>query len=186
MKYRSMVKEFSIIFLIGLIVLLSLQNFLIVGRTKNSTQNDYSSFCKKIAEEDSGKIGYWNEVLLNDLRIYSQADITVSGTNTEIINWIISHENIRNPFFNYIMFCTPDGVGYASNGTSFTVISKDFYREIMNNDKQLYVSNIDFQADGSVCYYIARPVFNGTGKKLESSQAQLNSMKLKKCFLCLK
>jgi len=166
MKYRSMAKEFSVIFLIGLVILLTAQSLLIVNKTKDSTQNDYSDFCAEIIEEDSGKISYWNEVLLNDLRIYSQSDIAFTGNNEEIIKWIRSHENIRNQLFNYIMYCTPDGVGYKSDGSAISVISKDFYREVMNNNKEYYASNIDFQLDGSVCYYLARPVFDSNNKKI--------------------
>lgn len=166
MKYRSMAKEFSLIIFGGLFLLLALQVLLIVRKAQKSTQEDYSAFCAEIAKEDSGKIAYWNQVLLNDLRIYSQSDIAMTGTDQEIIDWIISHDNIRNPLFNYIMYCTPDGVGHTSSGGIVTAISMDFYRQIMTNNQSSYVSNISFQLDGSVCYYLARPVFNKDGKKL--------------------
>jgi len=166
MKYRSMAVQFSVIIFFGLSILLTFQSALIVKRVKSATLQDYSNFCAQIAEEDSGKINYWNQVLLNDLRMYSQSDIAMVGTNQQIIDWIISHDNIRNPLFNYIMFCSPEGVGYTSAGGTVTVISMDFYRELMNTDKKSYVSNIEFQADGSVCYYLARPVFNGKGQKI--------------------
>ena len=61
------------------------------------------------------------------------------------------------------MFCSPDGVGYASDGKILTVISKPFFRSIMNDKKKTYVSDIDFQLDGTVCYYIARPAYNSVG-----------------------
>ncbi len=166
MKFRSMAFQFSSVFMIGLVVLLTAQSFLIVSRVKNYTKDDYSQFSSKIVEEDSSKISVWNNVLLNDLRLYSDSDVAKSGDNEAIIDWILSHDNIRNPLFNYILYCTPDGVGHSSDGSAFTVISKGFYREIMKNGKDSYVSNIDFQSDGSVCYYIARPVFNKANKKI--------------------
>ena len=35
---------------------------------------------------------------------------------------------------------------------------------IVDDRKSTYVSDIDFQLDGSVCYYIARPAYNSAGQ----------------------
>ena len=163
-KYAHLAMQFSLYILAILVVSFVLQNIFIVKSVKAYSQRDYSDFSEKVITEDAGKIQNWNEVLVNDLRIYSDNDVTKAGNADRIIAWLLSHENIRNPLFNYVMFCTPDGVGYASDGRILTVISKPFFRSIMNDKKELYVSDIDFQLDGSVCYYIARPAYNSTGK----------------------
>ena len=163
-KYSHLAMQFSLYILAILVVSFVLQNIFIVKSVKASSQRDYSDFSEKVIVEDAGKIQYWNEVLVNDLRIYSDNDITKAGNTENIINWLLSHESIRNPLFNYVMFCTPDGVGYASDGQILTVISKPFFRSIMNDKKKTYVSDIDFQLDGSVCYYIARPGYNAAGQ----------------------
>ena len=163
-KYSHLAVHFSINILLILIVSFVLQNVFIVKNVKSSSKADYSNFSEKVIVEDAGKIQYWNEVLVNDLRIYSDNDITKAGDPDQIISWLLSHEKIRNPLFNYVMFCTPDGVGHSSDGKIITVISKPFFRSIMNDKKESFVSNIDFQLDGSVCYYIARPAYNAAGK----------------------
>ena len=163
-KYGHLAMQFSLYILAILVVSFVLQNIFIVKSVKASSQRDYSDFSEKVIVEDAGKIQHWNEVLVNDLRIYSDNDITKTGNTDNIISWLLSHESIRNPLFNYVMFCTPDGVGYASDGQILTVISKPFFRSIMNDKKKLYVSDIDFQVDGSVCYYIARPGYNAAGQ----------------------
>ena len=163
-KYAHLAMQFSLYILAILVVSFVLQNIFIVKSVKAYSQRDYSDFSEKVITEDAGKIQNWNEVLVNDLRIYSDNDVTKAGNADRIIAWLLSHEDIRNPLFNYVMFCTPDGVGYASDGRILTVISKPFFRSIMNDKKELYVSDIDFQLDGSVCYYIARPAYNSTGK----------------------
>ena len=163
-KYSHLAVQFSINILLILLVSFVLQNVFIVRSVKSSSKTDYSDFSEKVIAEDAGKIQYWNEVLVNDLRIYSDNDVTKAGNPQKIIDWLISHENIRNPLFNYVMFCTPDGVGHSSDGKTITVISKPFFRSIMNDKKETFVSNIDFQLDGSVCYYIARPAYNAAGK----------------------
>ena len=162
-KYAHLAMQFSLYILAILVVSFVLQNIFIVKSVKAYSQRDYSDFSEKVIAEDAGKIQNWNEVLVNDLRIYSDNDVTKAGNKDRIIDWLLSHEDIRNPLFNYVMFCTPDGVGYASDGSILTVISKPFFRSIMNDKKKLYVSDIDFQLDGSVCYYIARPAYNAAG-----------------------
>jgi methyl-accepting chemotaxis protein len=162
-KYARLAFQFSIKILAILIASFVIQNIFIVQSVKSSSKDDYSSFSEKIIEEDAGKIQHWNEVLVNDLRIYSDNDVTKEGNTNAIIEWLLTHENIRNKLFNYVMFCTPDGVGHSSDGKIITVISKPFFRAIMNERKSIFVSNIDFQLDGSVCYYIARPAYNNRG-----------------------
>lgn len=162
-KYGHLAMQFSLYILAILAVFFVLLCIFIVKSVKSSSQRDYSDFSEKVIAEDAGKIQYWNEVLVNDLRIYSDNDVTKAGNKNEIISWLLSHENIRNPLFNYVMFCSPDGVGYASYGKILTVISKPFFRSIMNDKKKTYVSDIDFQLDGTVCYYIARPAYNSVG-----------------------
>lgn len=162
-KYGHLAMQFSLYILAILAVFFVLLCIFIVKSVKSSSQRDYSDFSEKVIAEDAGKIQYWNEVLVNDLRIYSDNDVTKAGNKNEIISWLLSHENIRNPLFNYVMFCSPDGVGYASDGKILTVISKPFFRSIMNDKKKTYVSDIDFQLDGTVCYYIARPAYNSVG-----------------------
>ena len=162
-KYSHLAVQFSLNILVVLFVLFAVQIIVTVKQVKKGSQRDYSDFSQKVIAEDAGKIQYWNEVLVNDLRIYSDNDVTKAGNANEIISWLRSHENIRNPLFNYIVFCTPDGVGHSSDGKTITVISKPFFRSIMNDRQKQFVSNIDFQLDGSVCYYIARPAFSSTG-----------------------
>ena len=163
-KYSHLALQFSLYILVILIVSFVIQNIFIVKSVKSNSQKDYSDFSEKVIVEDAGKIQYWNEVLVNDLRIYSDNDVTKTGNTKNIIEWLLSHESIKNQLFNYVMFCTPDGVGYASDGKILTVISKPFFRSIMNDKKKVYVSDIDFQTDGSVCYYIARPAYNSAGQ----------------------
>ncbi|MCR5724035.1 MAG: HAMP domain-containing protein [Treponema sp.] len=163
-KYAHLAAQFSVIILVILIISFVIQNIFIVKTVQSSSKADYSDFSEKVIAEDAGKVQYWNEVLVNDLRLYSDNDVTKAGNANEIINWLISHESIRNPLFNYVMYCTPDGVGHSSNGKTLTVISKPFFRSIMNERQPQFVSNIDFQLDGSVCYYIARPAYNTKGE----------------------
>lgn len=163
-KYGHLAVQFSMNILVVLVFFFVIQNALIVHMVKDFSNDDYSAFSEKVIQEDAGKISNWNEVLVNDLRIYSDNDVTKRGDTDEILRWISSHENIRNSFFNYIMFCTPDGVGHSSDGRTITVISMPFFRSIMTERKERYVSNIEFIPDGSVCYYIARPAYNSKGE----------------------
>ncbi len=163
-KYHRMSVQFSSFLAIMLIVFLTIESVLIVRNARSSTRRDYSSFCAKITEEDAGKIGCWNDILVNDLRIFSDSDVVKNGSEAEIISYLENHSSIINSRYNYVLFCTPDGIGHSNSGKTFTVSSRAFYRELINGKSPSYVSNIDFQNDGSVCYYIARPAYNSAGK----------------------
>ena len=162
-KFGHLAVQFSVKLVSMLLVLFVIQGVFIVRTVRNSTKQDYSDFSSKVIGEDAGKIQNWNDVLVNDLRIYSDNDVTKTGDTDRILGWLLSHESIKNPLFNYIVFCTPDGVGHSSDGKTITVISKPFFRSIMKDGKDHFVSNIDFQLDGTVCYYIARPAYDASG-----------------------
>ncbi len=162
-RYGSLAIEFSMVIILIMVLFFSLLDVLVVRYVKAYSRKDYATFSAKIAEEDAGKIGNWNQILLNDLRIYSDSDVTKRGNAEEIIAWLRSHDDIRNPYFNYLLFCTGDGVGYSSDGTAMTVISRDFFRNIYKEKKSTFVSDINFLSDGSACYYISRPAYDSSG-----------------------
>ena len=163
-KYGKLAVQFSIQIFVILAFFFALQGIVTVRNVRKSSAKEYSDFSKKVIEEDAGKISNWNEILVNDLRIYSDSDVTAEGDTEAIIEWLQSHAAIKNDRFKHILFCTLDGVGHSSDGTSVTVISKPFYREIVKSNKPFYVSNIDFQSDGTVCYYIGRPAYDKNRK----------------------
>jgi methyl-accepting chemotaxis protein len=161
--YHRMAVQFASSLAIVFLVFFTVEAFLIVRYARKATRANYFGFSAKIIEEDAEKVTWWNTVLVNDLRFYSTSDVAASGNPAVIITWLEQHERIRNPLFNYIAFCTPDGIGHLENGKTITVVSRPFFREIMTGKTDIYVSNIDFQKDGTVCYYISRPVRDAAG-----------------------
>ena len=79
-KYKRLAVQFSVQILVILAFFFTLQGVVTVSNVRKSSAKDYSDFCKKIIEEDAGKISNWNEILVNDLRLYSDADVT-AGLN---------------------------------------------------------------------------------------------------------
>jgi len=162
-KYGKFALTFGIWVFFILASFFLIQNTLIVRSVRSSTQGDYSSFGAKIVEEDASKIGFWTETLLNDLRYYSESDVTKLGDQETIIRWLHAHTSFRNKAFDYVVFCTPEGVGYLDTGSTITTISKKFYTAIATDKKESYVSNIEFLSDGRVCFYISRPAYDKKG-----------------------
>lgn len=68
-KYGHLAVQFSTAIVAVLFVFFVLQGVFIVTSVKNSSKRDYSDFSEKVIKEDAGKIQYWNNVLVNDLRI---------------------------------------------------------------------------------------------------------------------
>ena len=155
-RYGSLAIEFSMVIILIMVLFFSLLDVLVVRYVKAYSRKDYATFSAKIAEEDAGKIGNWNQILLNDLRIYSDNDVTKRGNAEEIIAWLRSHDDIRNPYFNYLLFCTGDGVGYSSDGTAMTVISRDFFRNIYKEKNPLsYPTSISFLTEAPAIIFRA-------------------------------
>ena len=84
-KYSHLAVSFSIRIFIVLVLFFSILTFLLVRTVKNFSEKDYSSFSEKVIEEDAGKISNWNEVLVNDLRIYADNDVTKTGDTDAIL-----------------------------------------------------------------------------------------------------
>ena len=123
-KYAHLAMQFSLYILAILVVSFVLQNIFIVKSVKAYSQRDYSDFSEKVIAEDAGKIQNWNEVLVNDLRIYSDNDVTKAGNADRIIAWLLSHENIRNiKLFFIIHDRTEKRLGNYSQNSSVTCIA---------------------------------------------------------------
>lgn len=179
-KYGRIVFQICIVMLFILAAIFAFMTYATVSTVRMSSIRTYEEFSVRIAEEEAEKISNWNNILLNDLRMYSEHDIMDAGNTDAIIEWLRNHEKIRNPNFNYVLFCTLDGVGYADDGSVQTVISTDFYHGIVKNNAATYVSNLEFQIDGTACYYIARPVYNAKKQMIGVVAGSVNSVALQK------
>lgn len=179
-KYGRIVFQICIVMLFILAAIFAFMTYATVSTVRMSSIRTYEEFSVRIAEEEAEKISNWNNILLNDLRMYSEHDIMDAGNTDAIIEWLRNHEKIRNPNFNYVLFCTLDGVGYADDGSVQTVISTDFYQGIVKNNAATYVSNLEFQIDGTACYYIARPVYNAKKQMIGVVAGSVNSVALQK------
>lgn len=163
-KYGSLVRQFSLYLLGALVLMFLFQIIIIVQIVRKTSMKTYEEFCTKIIDEDAEKISNWNMILLNDLRHYSESDIVKTGNTDAIIKDLQQHSGHTNEYFNYIVFCTLDGVGFSDKGNTVTVISNQFFMEIVNRKKELFVSDIVFQPDGSAGYFIARPAYDENRK----------------------
>ncbi len=186
-RYGRIVFQICIVMLFILTAIFAFMTVATVSTVRMSSIRTYEEFSVRIAKEEAEKISNWNDVLINDLRIYSDNDIMDDGTTDDIIFWLRYHKEIRNPNFNYVLFCTLDGVGYSDDGNVQTVISTDFFQAIVKRGEKTYVSNLEFQYDGTACYYIARPAYNRSKKmvgivagsvKSDALQQLINSTKL--------
>ncbi|MCQ2586343.1 MAG: methyl-accepting chemotaxis protein [Treponema sp.] len=163
-KTISLGMQIGIGLVIIMTILFALQNVVIIRAVRKATINTYEQSSLRIIAEVADKTSNWNNILMNDLRIYSDADIVKTGSDADIVDYLISHENIRNPNLNYVLYCSLDGVGYSDTGNTMTVVTKPFFTEIVKHNKDHYVSNIEFQADGTVAYFVSRPAFDKNGK----------------------
>ena len=115
LKNRLTVR-FGSIMIFGFLIL-CLSMVVVVSRLlKNQVENTTYNFLQNIVAGRADEISNWTEIYLNDLRIYSQNDINLSGEDQTVINWLQNHTELRNPDYDYMFYCTSEGTSYRDTG----------------------------------------------------------------------
>ena len=136
---------------IGLIIILSLAVLfgsmlaLIIGTVKREvTQSTYLS-SKKIVDGRAAEISNWLDIYINDLRIYTDADIVKSGDKDQVIEWFQNHKNLKNKDFSYVFFCDKEGTSFRDTGLvgkQFALTDRDYFRAVVQGNRDHFVGNL--------------------------------------------
>jgi methyl-accepting chemotaxis protein len=78
---------------------------------------------------------------LDQMYRYVSADVVQTGDETQIVGWLRNHAQTRNPDFDYMFFCGPDGIIYTDLGTTTEVKNRPYFKAIMEEGKDEYVDN---------------------------------------------
>ena len=78
---------------------------------------------------------------MSELDRYVTAGIVQTGDETQIVQWLHSHTDIRSSDFDYVFFCGPDGIAYIDSGTAPTVSDREYFKEIMQKGKSEYIDD---------------------------------------------
>ena len=163
-------KKMVVVFMTGIslcfLVFISLQTTIITSQVKNTTTNQYIEFCRQIVQARADEISYWNDIYVNDLRIFTDNPVIKTGDIEKITAWIEENRSMRSSVFGNSFFCDPSGKTYQLGSEASTQISdRSYFKEIMRNNKDYFIDDPIFsRALSAYVYMIARAVKNNQGK----------------------
>ena len=115
------------------------------GAVRNSVENSYRELAGIIVKERANEITNWLDIYLNDLKVYTESDTVKSGDAQAVIGWLHAHPDLRNPDYDYIFFCGPDGTTYRDTGlvgAPGAICDRDYFRAVFNEGKETFIGNM--------------------------------------------
>lgn len=120
------------------------------------------------------------------LDFYVNADIMKTGTIEQMGAWLQSHENERSYIFDYMMLAGPDGISYNDIGSRTDISTRDYFKAIMQEGKDVYVDNpVISKTTGRAVVHIARAITRN-GKNVAMIAGVVNVEELTEEFDALK
>ena len=167
LKNRLTVR-FGSIMIFGILIL-CLSMVVVVSRlVKKQVENTTYNLLQNIVAGRADEISNWTEIYLNDLRIYSQNDINLSGEDQTVINWLQNHTELRNPDYDYMFYCTSEGTSYRDTGlvgAKGALLERDYYKAMMKENKSAFIGDMVLsKTSGQYVVPVARPAKNANGK----------------------
>jgi methyl-accepting chemotaxis protein len=149
---------------LGLVISgLNVMQVLIVSqKTKNSVEQSYIEDCEQITAAYSLALTNRMGEYMNELDRYVTASVVETKDETQIVQWIRTHTNIRGKDFDYIFFCGTDGIAYTDTGTTEEISEKTYFKAIMEEGKDEYIDNpATSKTTGMPIIHIAHAVIVG-------------------------
>ena len=141
----SLATKSGIIILVVLLGLMATLLLVTASVVKKQTQESYNEMATEIVEGRSAELEKWLQIYINDLRVYSEADVVKDGDAEEIIEWLHNNQHIRNPDYDYMFFCTPEGTSYRDTGLvggAGALVNRDYHQAMMIQGKETFVGNM--------------------------------------------
>ena len=113
---------------------------------KNQTRDSYYEMAQEIVKSRSDEITKWIDIYVNDLKIFTQSDASLSGDTQEFVSWMMDHEDLRNEVYDDLFFVDRDGIPYWMDGRvgeEGQLRSKDYHHAIIFNDNETYIARVE-------------------------------------------
>ena len=169
-RKKSLAGKMGIIIFAVTCVLMATLMIITSSIVKKQTAESYYELAEELAVGRSDEIEKWLNVYMNDLRIYSEADVVKQGDAEEVIKWLHSHTELRNPDYDYMFFCTPDGTSYRDTGLvggKGALVERDYHKAMIVEGKETFVGNMVLsKTSGEYVLPIARIARDSKGNKI--------------------
>ena len=168
LRKASIGQKLGLALLIAVLFLFSILLFITSKVIQSQTTKSYYEMAHEIVNGRADEIDKWIEVYINDLRIYSDADVVKTGDDEQVLEWLHNHQNLRNPDYDYMFFCDAEGTSYRDTGLvggKGALVERDYYKAMMKEGKETFVGNVVLsKTSGRYVMPIARAAKDATGK----------------------
>lgn len=167
--FKRLSVKFSLVCIITILVLFTSMLFVVIGTMRKQVRATEYDMGRNIVEGRADEIVNWLEIYKNDLKLYSEADINLTGNDEQVINWLQDHTNLRNSNYDYMFFCDKEGTSFRDTGLvggKGALKERDYYKAMMNNNKEEFVGQMVLsKTSGQYVVPVARPAKDGNGKR---------------------
>jgi methyl-accepting chemotaxis protein len=167
-KTYSLAKRISIIMLPVLWVMFTIMIVVNMKVLRPAVKNVYNFNMAEIASARAAQIDSWLSGYLLDLKVYSGSEAVKSGNEDTVVSWLHANTKLRNPDYDYMFFCGPDGSTKRDTGLVGKVngiTDRDYFQAVMKNGKDLFIGNaVVSRTSGKTVVPITRAARDGSGK----------------------
>ena len=168
LRKTSIGRKLGLTLLVAVLFLFSILLYITSRVIQSQTTKSYYEMAHEIVNGRADEINKWIEVYINDLRIYSDADIIKTGDDEQVIEWLHNHQNLRNPDYDYMFFCDAEGTSFRDTGLvggKGALVERDYYKAMMKEGRDTFVGNVVLsKTSGKYVMPIARAAKDANGK----------------------
>ena len=166
--FRRQTVKISAIILVALILLFAAMLSVILRTVKTQNIKTNNNMSENIVQGRADEIQNWFDIYKNDLRIYSDADVNLTGDDQQVITWLQAHQNLRNKDYDYMFFCDKEGTSVRDTGlvgSKGALTTRDYYIAMMTQNKSDFIGKMILsKTSGQYVVPIARPAKDKNGK----------------------
>ena len=94
----------------------------IVSTVQRIVSETTYGLAEKIVTGRANEFKNWMDMYVNDMKVYSGAEINKTGDKEQVLKWFQSNTQLRNQDYEYIFFCDTEGTSYRDTG----LVGKDW------------------------------------------------------------
>ena len=142
---KSLAVKLGILLCLAVIALFSAMIMIVCKTLEKQVLTSSYDMAQNITDGRADEIQNWMEIYLNDMRIYTDSDIVKTGDANKVLDWLHNHTELKNPDYDYMFFCGPDGTTYRDTGlvgSKGGILERDYYKAMMQQGKQRFVGSM--------------------------------------------
>ena len=102
---------------------------------------EFDSYCDDVATSYSESIELKLETYFFGLDTFIKSDFVINHSDKEIQKMVSSLKDLNHPDFMNVSFVNLDGTGFAQNNSTYNAKGRDYYKAIVIDKKQKFVSS---------------------------------------------